>query len=215
MTIGGNIKTKRLQHCLTLEELAKRIGTSKQTIQRYESGVIANIPSDKIELLAGALNTTPAYLMGWDNDNNERSPDFDIFSIPGIMPLPKTYKVPRLGKIACGEPLMVEENFEGDDDVAESIKCDFSLVCDGDSMINARIYDGDIVYIRQQSIVDNGSIAAVMVDGATTLKRVYLFKNKIILQAENPKYEPWVYVNEELENILILGKAVGFTSIIR
>lgn len=211
---GEKLKELRKSRALSMEDLAAQYNTrflgklNKSTLSRYENNLqepMINV----VKNLAEFFNVPIGILTG------EAHEDFDIFSIPGIMPLPKTYKVPRLGKIACGEPLMVEENFEGYDDVAESIKCDFSLVCDGDSMINARINDGDIVYIRQQSIVDNGSIAAVMVDGATTLKRVYLFKNKIILQAENPKYEPWVYVNEELENILILGKAVGFTSIIR
>lgn len=130
----------------------------------------------------------------------------------GIMPIPKMVKRPRLGVIACGEPILTEENFDGYDNVPENIDCDFTLQCKGDSMINARINDGDIVYIKSQPTVENGQIAAVMVDNETTLKRVFLSQNKIVLQAENPKYEPWVYVNEELNYIRILGKAVGFFS---
>ena len=83
-----------------------------------------------------------------------------------------------------------------------------------ESMINARIYDGDIVFIRQQSIVNNGEIAAVIIDNEATLKRVYLNRaeGKLVLQAENPSYEPLVYVGEELDHIRILGKAVAFQS---
>ena len=94
------------------------------------------------------------------------------------------------------------------------IDADFCLTAKGDSMINARIYDGDIVFIKKMPIVDNGDIAAVIIDDEATLKRVYYYpeKNKLVLQAENPKYEPFVYLNEELEQIRILGKAVYFMS---
>ena len=145
--------------------------------------------------------------MGWTD-----STDFDISSIPGINPLPKMVKKPRLGTIACGEPILAVENIEDYDDVPDDIKCDFTLICKGDSMINARINDGDIVYIRKQEQVDNGEIAAVLIDNEATLKRVYVYSNKVVLQPENPKYEPFVYVGEEMNEIRIIGKAVGFTS---
>lgn len=66
MGLKENIKSKRIERKMTLEDLAKSVGVSRQTIQRYESGVIGNIPSDKIELIARALDTSPAYLMGWE-----------------------------------------------------------------------------------------------------------------------------------------------------
>ncbi|MBR4049146.1 MAG: helix-turn-helix domain-containing protein [Clostridia bacterium] len=207
MSIGTQIKQQRLKKGYTLEELAKLVGTSKQTIQRYETGVISNIPSDKIEALAMALGVSPAYLMGWEDKEKT-----DIFSIPGIMPMPKMKRVPRLGTIACGEPIMAEENFEGFDNIPDFIDCDFSLTCKGDSMINARIYDGDLVFIKMQPKVENGEIAAVMIDGETTLKRVYLEDNQLILQPENSAYRPFVYVNEQINDVRILGKAVWFAS---
>ena len=121
---------------------------------------------------------------------------------------------PLLGEIACGEPIIAEESFECYVEAGTNIKCDFCLRARGDSMINARIYDGDIVFIRQQSIVNNGEIAAVIIDNEATLKRVYLNRaeGKLVLQAENPSYEPLVYVGEELDHIRILGKAVAFQS---
>ena len=81
-------------------------------------------------------------------------------------------------------------------------------------MVGARIFDGDIVFIRRQESVDNGEIAAVAIDDEATLKRVYYYpsEGKIILMPENPKYAPLVYINEELESIKILGKAVAFQS---
>lgn len=214
MNIGQRIKNMRLKNNLTQDELALRINTTKQTIHKYENGIITNIPSSKIEAIANILNTTPDYLMGWSDEENNNS--FDVFSIKGVLPLPKTSKKPRLGVIACGEPILAEENIEDYDDVPDDIKCDFTLLCEGDSMVNARIFDGDIVYIREQPQVENGEIAACLVEGdfetKATLKRFYKYDDKIILQAENPAYPPFVYVNEEMNRVRVIGKAVGFTS---
>lgn len=209
LSIGKRIKEIRISKNITQDELALKIGTTKQTIYKYENEIVINIPSQKIELISNALNTTPDYLMGWSDKSTD-----DLYSIPGINPISKTYKRPRLGTIACGEPILAEENIETYDDIPDNIKCDFTLVCKGDSMINARINDGDIVYIKQQSQVDNGEIAAVLIDNEATLKRVYIYEDKVVLQPENTKYPPFVYTKEEMNNIRILGKAVGFTSLI-
>ena len=131
------------------------------------------------------------------------------------MPLPKTKKVPLLGTIACGEPILAEENIDEYIDMDESIDADFCLRCKGDSMINARINDGDIVYIRQQPRVEHGQIAAVLVDDEATLKRVYLYEDYITLKPENPAYEPKSYFGERMNDIRILGKAVAFTSLVK
>lgn len=207
MNIGHNLKKRRLTLGYTLEEVAKKVGTSKQTIHRYETGIIANIPSDKIEALAKVLQTTPAYLMGWENQ-----PEEDIYKYKNIIPMPKTKKVPLIGTIACGTPILAVENIECDVDMPENIRADFALRCKGDSMIDAHIYDGDIVYIRKQPIVDNGEIAAVIIDDEATLKRFYREGNKVTLMPCNPRFSPLVYTNEELNNIIIVGKAVGYTS---
>lgn len=209
LSIGKRIKEIRISKNITQDELALKIGTTKQTIYKYENEIVTNIPSQKIELISNALNTTPDYLMGWSDKSTD-----DLYSIPRINPISKTYKRPRLGTIACGEPILAEENIETYDDIPDNIKCDFTLVCKGDSMINARINDGDIVYIKQQSQVDNGEIAAVLIDNEATLKRVYIYEDKVVLQPENTKYPPFVYTKEEMNNIRILGKAVGFTSLI-
>ena len=209
LSIGKRIKEIRISKNITQDELALKIGTTKQTIYKYENEIVTNIPSQKIELISNALNTTPDYLMCWSDKSTD-----DLYSIPGINPIPKTYKRPRLGTIACGEPILAEENIETYDDIPDNIKCDFTLVCKGNSMINARINDGDIVYIKQQSQVDNGEIAAVLIDNEATLKRVYIYEDKVVLQPENTKYPPFVYTKEEMNNIRILGKAVGFTSLL-
>ena len=198
-----NLKRIRKARGLTLEELAERLGTSKQTISRYERGVISNVPPEKIEQLAGALETTPAELMGWGK------------SIGGGGVLPITVKrLPIIGEIACGEPIYASEEHESYAACDESLGADFCLRAHGDSMVGARIHDGDIVFIRQQDSVDNGEIAAVIIDDEATLKRVYFYpgEGKLILSPENPRYAPIVYVGRELESIKIIGKAVAFQS---
>lgn len=212
------IKKRREELGMSYQELSNKTGFSKSVLQRYETGTTKKIPADRIEKIAKALNVDPFSLYDFDQATEVLTDRINnnLNNISNIIPLPKTKKVPRLGKIACGEPILAEENYEDYDDVPEEIKCDFTLICDGDSMINARIQDGDVVYFREQSQVENGEIAACLVDGEfetkATLKRFYKYDDKIILQAENPKYQPFVYVNEEMNKVRIIGKAVGFTS---
>lgn len=204
--LNKRIKEKRTALGLTLVELASKVGVRDATIQRYESGEIKNIKKSTIVKLAKALNTTPAYLMGWEEDS------IDIFSIPNITPIPKTKKVPLIGEIACGTPILAEQNITDYINVPLDIKCDFSLMCKGDSMINARIFDGDIVLIKQQPDVENGEIAAVMINGEATLKRVYKYPERIELRPENPTHEVLNYEGEKLKGITIIGKAIYFIS---
>lgn len=142
--------------------------------------------------------------------------DSDMILFPNnIIPLPKTKEIPLIGNIACGEPILATENIADYIKVDLSINADFALKCKGDSMINARIFDGDIVYIRQQSDVDDGEIAAVLIGEEATLKKVYKLENKIILRPCNPMYDDIVYSNDELDSVRILGKAIMFTSLVR
>lgn len=132
-----------------------------------------------------------------------------------LLPMPAMRKIPLVGSIACGTPILAAENIEGDVDIPEHIHADFALRCKGDSMINARIYDGDIVYIRRQDTVEHGQIAAVLINDEATLKRVHLFDDHIVLEAENPQYRPRTFWGEEMNSLRILGKAVAFTSDVR
>ncbi len=200
------LKQIRRARGLTLEELAAAIGTSKQTISRYEKGIISNVPFDKIEALATALGVAPADLVGWQS-----KPPHDA-----MRPV-TTKRLPILGQIACGEPIFAEQMHEAYATADGDLDADFCLRAVGDSMIGARIYDGDTVFLRSQDTVENGEIAAVIIDGEATLKRVYYYpeKAKLVLSPENPRYEPFVFVGEELDGIRILGKAVAFQSAIR
>ncbi len=185
-TLANWLQAKRYPRPEHVTKLAKYLGVS-----------VADLVDEKYE--GRALRET--------QDSAQTLPD-------NIIPMPKTYKVPLLGTIACGEPILAAENIEDDVDIPEHIHADFALRCKGDSMINARIHDGDIVYIRQQPAVNNGEIAAVLIGDEATLKRVYVYEDHVVLQPENPAYEPLVYFGETMSTVRILGKAVGFTSII-
>ena len=206
--IANKLKSLRKAKKMTQDELAAALGTSKQTISRYEKGIIANVPPEKVVSLATALDTTPTELMGWDEELTPKIPNVGI---------PITVKnLPILGEIACGEPIYAREEYESFVSTDARIDADFCLRAHGDSMIGARIYDGDVVFIRQQSIVNNGEIAAVIINDEATLKRVYYYPNegKLILTPENPRYAPLVYVGGELNSVKIIGKAVAFQSVI-
>ena len=207
-----NLKMLRKYKNLSQDKLAEELNLSRSLIGMWESG--QRKPSyETLELIADFFNVRLDDLSGRNVNNGNK-----LNKISNILPLPQTNKKPRLGVIACGEPILAEENIDDYDEVPEDIKCDFTLLCKGDSMINARINDGDIVYIRQQDEVNNGEIAACLVDGEfeteATLKRYFRYDDKIVLQAENPKYPPFVYVNEEMNKVRIIGKAVGFTSVL-
>lgn len=200
MTTGERIRQLRIGKNMTQEMLGEKIGVKKAAIYKYENGLVVNLKRDIIEKLANVLEVSPSYLMGLD----------DMKDVPqGFRPLPTMRKIPRVGRIACGEPILAEENIETYDNVPDNWKADFTLICVGDSMA-PKIQDGDLVAIRQQEQVENGQIAAVLIDNEATLKRVYVYPDKLILRPENPDYEPTVIMNGESSTIRIEGRAVGF-----
>ncbi len=209
MNIHKRLKEKRKECGMTLQEVATIVGVSRQTIQRYESGTIKNIPAENVEKLATVYNTTPQQLYNWNE------PNVSDTTIPDLIPL-VTQQLPLLGEIACGEPILANEHYGEWVETTDNINADFCIRCRGDSMIGARIFDGDIVFIRKQPDVENGEIAAVLIEDEATLKRVN--KNKkgfIFLMAENPAYEPIIIDLKECDQyIKILGKAVAFQSIL-
>lgn len=162
-----------------------------------------------IKAVADYFGVSVDYLL-----DNETTPN--LSAIANIFPIEKK-KIPLLGDIACGKPIYADEDRESYVIAGTNVNADFCLRAKGDSMIGARILDGDIVFIQKADIVNNGEIAAVIIEDEATLKRVYYYpeSQKLVLNAENPKYEPLVYVDSELEQIHILGKAVAFQSDVR
>lgn len=211
MKAGDRIKTRRQELGFSVDDLAERIGKNRATIYRYENGDIENMPVGVIEPLAAALDTTPAYIAGWTDDSRVKTPSTDETpAVPkGFIPLPAMSSVPLVGRIACGTPITAEQNVEAYISVPSMWRADFALMCKGDSM-SPTICDGDLVCIRSQTTVENGQIAAVLVDDEATLKRFYRRGDTVILQPENPKFEPFSYTKEEINTLRIEGVAVGF-----
>ena len=188
-TLYDRIKSRRTELGLTVEELAHKMGyKDKSSISKIENGK-ADIPQSKIAAFADALETTPAYLMGWE-------------------PMPAMDVVPLVGRIACGTPITAEENIDQMVCVPSRWHSTFTLTCKGDSM-EPRIHDGDLVAIRKQPEVENGEIAAVRIGEEATLKHVYLHDNFIELRPENPAFNSIILSREDMNAVVIEGKAVG------
>lgn len=207
MKMGDIIRNLRIQKGMTQEELGNVIGVQKSAIRKYESGMVENIKRTSIKKMAQLFGVSPTYLMGME--------DKAISNINDFISIKKT-SIRLLGTVSCGKPTFAEENFECYVDSIPSLKIDFALRATGDSMIDARIYDGDLVFVRQQEIVENGDIAVVLIGDEATLKRFFYDKDKqtVTLVAANNKYAPMIYSGAELENIRVLGKAVAFQSLI-
>ena len=212
MDIFKNRLTEAMQlRGIRASELSQRTGLSKARISQYVNGKF--IPkSDAILLMAEVLGVSELWLMGKTADMNP--------AIPETIPCPENIsplhlrRFPVLGEIACGLPVLAVEDTDGGYVTAADTDADFCLTAKGDSMIGARIFDGDEVFIQRTDVVENGEIAAVVVDGEATLKRVYFYpdEGKLVLTAENPAYAPLIFSGHELENIHILGRAVAFQS---
>lgn len=208
------IKQLRESKGLNMREAADALGLPYTTYVNYEKGL--REPTSEILIqLANFFNTSVDYIVGRSTVSKSSAQLNLPYSHEDLIPIPEMRRIPLIGTIACGAPILAEEHIEEYVDIPKQISADFALTCKGDSMINARIFDGDIVYIRQQDTVDNGEVAAVLIDGEATLKRVRLFEDHISLEPENPQYRPLVYWGEEMNTVRILGKAVAFTSAIR
>lgn len=214
-TIGSRIRNRREELGLSQDELGKRLGyKSRSSINKIELDQ-RNLTQSKIKAIAEALETTPAYIMGWDEPDQKLDKE-NLKFFDNLFPI-ETKKFPLIGNIACGKPILADEQFEAYIEAGANIKADFCLRAKGDSMTGARIYDGDIVFIRKQEMVDDGEIAAVLIDDEATLKRVYYDQESNVIQlfAENPQYKTMRFAGEELDHIRILGKAVALQTDIK
>lgn len=192
-------KARKKELKLTLDDISERTGVSISTIKDIFRGATYAPRLDTVQAIEEALELT------------SNKSVFDTY--PNIRPVTRR-RIPMLGEIACGKPIYANEDRESYVEVGTDLNVDFCLTARGDSMVGARIRSGDIVFCKAQDMVNNGEIAAVIIGDEVTLKRVYYYpeSQKLVLQAENPKYEPFVYLNEELNQIRILGKAVAFQS---
>lgn len=201
----NRIKELREAKGLNMKEAAALLNMPYTTYVNYEKG-FREPTSEVLILIADFFDTSVDHLIG------RSAPVFD--SINNILPLPENRSYPLLGTIACGEPILADENITEYVQFPGDINADFCLRCKGDSMINARIYDGDIVFIRKQDSVETGEIAAVRIGDEATLKKVYFVagSDRIILRACNPLFPDMEFEGDALNDMQILGKAVSFIS---
>ena len=199
MTIGERIKYLREEREYSQVDLANIVGISKQSLYKYENNIITNIPSDKIELVANALNTTPSYLMGWDEESAHSH-------LKGV-------KIPVLGNVSAGIPVEAIEDIIDYEEITEEMNKTgefFALRINGDSM-EPKFSIGDVVIVKKQEDAESGDVVIVTINGNdATCKRLKKYNDNLVLISSNPKYEPMIYTSDDVKNkpISILGKVV-------
>ncbi len=202
MSIAENIKKIRLEHGMSQAELGKIAGVSDKAVSTWELGT--KIPRmGAVEKMANYFGIPKSAIV---DDAPAITASRPI--PPGFQPMPEMDLVPLVGRIACGTPITAEENVEQMVCVPSRWHATFTLTCEGDSM-EPRIHNGDLVAIRSQPTVENGEIAAVRIGDEATLKHVYLHDNFIELRPENPAFESIILSREDMNTVVIEGKAVG------
>lgn len=205
MNIGERIRTLRKAGGMTQSELAELLNTTKQNIFKYENGIVTNIPSDKIEKMAEIFGVSPAKLMGWD--------DKEQSNLSAVLPASNIYQIPvfatvsaGFGAYACNDvleyiPVVITNPYDVDDTIGIRVR--------GDSMY-PKIEDGDIIIVRKQESVDNGSVAVLLLDGDEGLvKKVEYGKGWIELHSFNPEYMTRRFEGAEIQRLKIVGLVVG------
>lgn len=198
--MGERIRELRLAKGLTQEELGRLVGVQRSAVNKWEKGHVTNLKRDVIEKLSSFFGVTPSYLMGMTDVSAETA---------------KTRRVPVVGSVAAGAPILVLEEWQDYVELDDKVSADFAVRVKGDSMVDARIYDGDIVFVRRQPTVENGEIAVVLLDDEVVIKRFFRTPQGIILQSENAEYAPLYIPADEADRVRILGKAVMVQSLIR
>ena len=198
MTLGERIKSLREKKCMTQLELAQRLGyKSKSSVTHIENG--RDIPRAMVVTLAEILDTTPAYLMGWEDDKPNAAPlaENKIYQIPVFSSVSAGF-----GAYACSDiidymPLFIENSADVPDMLCIKVT--------GQSMF-PKIEDGDIIIVRKQDSVDSGSIAVVLVDNEEGfVKKVVYDQETIELHSINPEYAPKIFKGEEVLRVRVVG----------
>ena len=208
--LAKNIRYLRRKKGFSQDYLAEKMNyKSYTTIQKWEMGT-SEPPFKKLKELAELFGVDIDELANVDLETKENQIHQNEVPLPkNLVRLDSVRYIPLLGNIACGKPILAAENIIDRILLPTNVHADFALLCQGDSMIGAGIEDGDTIYIRQQPQVENGEIAAVLIEDEATLKKVYLDENKLTLLPMNPDCQPFVFVGKEMQNIRIIGKAVA------
>lgn len=197
---------------MSQKELAKKLGVAASTLNGYEKGKHKPTPEmfGKIAMVTGC---SVDFLIGISDriDGHYKEEAIKLPNAHNIYFVPTMNKMPMLNHTICHYPILTPQNISAYIDLPTQIRADFALVCKGDGMIGVGIHDGDVVYIRKQEDVENGQIAAVVINSEATLRRFYRIGDVITLNAENPSFEPLVFTKKDINDLNIIGRAVGFT----
>lgn len=195
-----DIKSRRKELNLTLEQVGDLVGVGKSTVRKWETGDIENMKRDKIVKLAKALRVSPSYIMGIE----EEQPQLETLPVK---------KIPVVSKISAGLPIYSEENLIDyiyfATNKLNSDKEEFGLKVAGDSM-DKIFQDGDIVVVEKDSIVENGQLGVVMINGYNaTVKRIRYNGDQIILipESNNSNHYPQVYGKDD--EVKVIGRVVA------
>lgn len=199
----NRMKDLREEMHKTKAQVAREMNMPYTTYVNYEKGT-REPNSEVLIMIATYFGVSVDYLIG---RSESRLPENIIAN--NLIPLKQIIKIPIIGRIACGKPILAEQNYEGFTYCPDNVKADFVLKCQGDSMIDANIQDGDLVFIEESPVVENGEIAAVVIGEEATLKKVYYQNDTITLLPANTAFEPMVFSKEEINSIHICGKAVA------
>ena len=218
MTLGEIIKNYRSEHGMSMDDFSQKSGISKAYISLLEknrhpkTGKPIAPSIDSIKRAASGMGMDFNLLFSMIDGDVDLSPISELVASYDNIHSAEIKRFPVLGSIACGEPVYMDDEREFYIDSTASVHADFVLIAHGDSMVYARINDGDIVFIHKQEVVENGEIAVIAIDDEATLKRFYKYANMIVLRAENPAYKDIVFTPEDHKEVRILGKAIAFQS---
>lgn len=211
MTVGERIKQRRKELRLSADELAEKLNKNRATIYRYENSEIERIPAEVLKPLSEILQVSPEYLMGWSEEDEKN----------GIDRLVKDIETDNNIKIEdiyqCNDTIPILDRSEDDKMISNEHLClsdfhgDFCFKITDNSMSNSQINTDSIVFVQKTDNIQNGEIAVISFNGEVVLRKYYYYpqNQKLILNPDNPDFEPMIFIGNEINNIKILGKAIG------
>lgn len=194
--IFGRIRKQRIGLGISLQELSRRTGLNKSTLQRYETGQIDKLPLERAQLIAKGLETSVEYILGLDGGNIELADADMIYSVPVFDSVSAGFGCYADSRAVEYRPTFISNPSDAENYLWINVK--------GDSM-SPKIEDGDRILVRRQDSVENGSVAVVMIDDEAVVKKIKYGKNWVELHSFNPYYPVRRFEKGELMHLRVVG----------